>query len=238
MKKTISRLLILGTIILTVFVLNSCQKEVTSVPHTPAAGLMVFNLAPDQNAVGVSVSGNNFTNGPLAYTNFNGAYTSIYAGNHDVTYFNPTSDSTLATATQTFQDSGYYSSFFVGANSNYKNIIVRDNFDSLSSSSGQAYVRYINAIPDSTITPNVTVSANGANVFSDAAAFGNVSDFKGVTPGSISINVNAESAVNASRTISVDAGKIYTLLLIGEPSQTDTSKAVQIKYIQNGQLTK
>jgi len=98
-------------------------------------------------------------------------------------------------------------------------------------------VRYVNAIPDSTLLPTVTISSNGNNVFNTNATFPSVSDFKGITPGDIAVNVNAESGSTASRTITVEQGKIYTILLVGQPGATDSTKAVQIKFIQNGQVT-
>ena len=98
-------------------------------------------------------------------------------------------------------------------------------------------MRYVNAIPDSTLLPTVTISSNGTNVFDSPSTFPAVSGFKGITPGNIAINVNAESTVNASRTITVEQGKIYTILLVGQPGATDSTKAVQIKFIQNGQVT-
>jgi hypothetical protein len=161
----------------------------------------------------------------------------VNTGTGDVTFYNFSPGAALATTTQLFADSAFYSAFFVGTTGNYKNIIVKDNFDSLTSASGQAYVRYVNAIPDSTLLPTVTISSNGTNVFDSTSTFPAVSDFKGITPGDISINVNAESTVNASRTITVEQGKIYTILLVGQPGATDSTKAVQIKFIQNGQVT-
>ena len=143
----------------------------------------------------------------------------------------------LATASQLFADSAYYSAFLVGTPGNYKNIIVKDNFDSLSSTSGAGFVRYVNAIPDSSLQPTVTIASNGTNLFDTTSQFSAVSDFKGVTPGDITINVNAETTINANRTITLEQGKIYTVLLVGSPTATDSSKAVQIKFIQNGQVT-
>ena len=131
-------------------------------------------------------------------------------------------------------DSTYYSVFVVGANGSYKNVIAKDNLDSLSSTTGEAFVRYVNAIADSTKQPLVTISSNGTDLFNTNAPFTTVSDFKGIMPGAVSVNVSNESDINSSRTITVEQGKIYTILLVGIPGQTDSTKAVQIKFIQNG----
>lgn len=125
----------------------------------------------------------------------------------------------------------------MGANGKYRNVVVKDSLENLPSTTGEAFVRYINAIPDSTVQPSVVISANGTDVFNSPAAFGTVSNFRGVTPGNVAITVNAESAVNASRTITLEKGKIYTVLLVGIPQQTDTTRAVQIRFIQNGGIS-
>ncbi|KAA9037574.1 DUF4397 domain-containing protein [Ginsengibacter hankyongi] len=237
MKKRFSILLPLSAIFLSALLFSACKKNLDKVSHTPASGLMAFNLAPDQTSVGFALSGNIFTRSPLGFTNYTGSYLGVYTGTRNVTTYDFSTQATLADTTQLFADSAYYSAFFVGTNGKYKNVVVKDNFDSLTSASGQAYVRYVNAIPDSTLQPTVTVSSNGSNVFNTAAPFPSVSYFKGVTPGDISINVNDESTVNKSRTISVEKGKIYTILLVGQPGATDSTKTVQIKFIQNGQVT-
>jgi hypothetical protein len=97
-------------------------------------------------------------------------------------------------------------------------------------------VRYVNAIPDST-KPLVTISSGGTNVIINNAAYATVSDFTAITPGDISITVNNESTFNVNRTISLESGKVYTILLTGIPAQTDTTKTVQIKFISNGIVT-
>jgi hypothetical protein len=222
---------------LSVMLFSACKKGLdTGDTQLPVAGLMAFNLVPGNSSVGIALSGNNFTNSPLSYTNYTGGYRLVYVGNREVESYDFYTGSTLATATHLFEDSAYYSVFVAGTNGKYSNIIVKDNLDSLSSATG-AFVRYVNAIPDSTRQPLVDISSNGTNVFNDNAAFTSVSNFKEVTPGDISVKVNDGSAINSNRTITVEKGKIYTILLVGKPAETDSTQAVQIKYIQNGVLS-
>jgi hypothetical protein len=237
MKKRHSFLIPLMGVLLIAFLFSACKKDNSAVRQTPVAGLMAFNLVPGQSSIGIAISGSNLTNSPLYYTEYTGGYKSVFAGNRDVESYEFTTGSTLASATQLFEDSAYYSVFFVGANGNYRNIVVKDNIDSLSSSTGQAFVRYINAIADTTSQPSVTISANGTDVFNGNATFATVSDFKPVTAGDVSVNVNSLDNINANRTISLEDGKIYTVLLTGIPAATDSADAVQIKFIQNGEVT-
>ncbi len=237
MKKRFSILIPLSGFFLFAILLSACIKNHDKISQNAVAGLMAFNLAPDQPSVGVNVSGKAFTTEPLGYTSFTGNYRSVNTGNQKITTYEFASQTPLADTSQLFEDSAFYSVFFVGANGKYKNIITKDNFDSLTSASGQAFVRYVDAIPDSSEQPIVTIASNGINVFSDVSSFASVSGFKGIAPGNIAINVNAESGLNASRTIAVEQGKIYTILLVGQPQSTDSTKAVQIKFIQNGNVT-
>ena len=237
MKKQLSILIPVGAFLLMIISFSACKKTVNGNTHLPAAGLMAFNLAPDSTSVGFSVGGNKLTTTPLTFTEYTGTYLGVSPGTQDISAFDYSSGAPLASASQLFADSAHYSAFFVGIAGNYKNIIVKDNFDSLTSASGQAYVRYINAIPDSALLPTVTIASNGTNIFATTSTFAAVSDFKGITPGDITINVNAETSVSANRTITVEQGKIYTILLVGSPTATDSTKAVQIKFIQNGQIT-
>lgn len=200
-----------------------------------AAGLMAFNLAPNKSAIGFSLSGNSLTSTALAYTNYTGNYLGVYTGTRSITAFDANTNSSITSTEATFDKDKYYSLFLVGDTA-YKNVVVSDNIDSLSGTSGVAYVRYINAIPDSS-NPIVTLTQGGNNVVNENAAFSNVSHFTPFTAGDITIAVNNNGGIQASRNITLEQRKVYTALLIGIPGSTDTAKAVKIKYIENGTLS-
>ncbi len=203
---------------------------------TPAAGLMSFNLAPDQPGVYIRLSGNNLNNTPLAYTSYSGVYQSIFPGERPVQSFSYPSDSALAQVNHVFTPDKYYSVFVIGANSHYQNLVTNDNFDSLAASSGKAFIRYVNAIADSS-KPLVTIAANGNNVLSNNASFASVSEFAAIDAGEVAVTVNNGSSIDASRNITLEQNKVYTVLLVGTPNASDSAKAVQIKYITNGTVT-
>ena len=224
-------------ILLATMFFTACKKNEYSYERTPAAGLMAFNLAPDKNAVGITLSGNNLTPAPLSFTSYTGAYLPVYVGSREVKSFDVNLDTSMATNTQVFADSMYYSLFTMGSNGSYRNVIVKDALDSLTAIPGQAFVRYVNAIPDSTAAPIVTITANGASVVNNTAPFTYVSGFTNIGAGNISIGVSNGGSISATRTITVDEGKIYTILLAGSPASSDSTRTVQIKYILNGSVT-
>jgi len=216
---------------------SACLKNKDEGPSIPVAGLMAFNLAPDQQSIVFSLSGNSLTPAPLAYTSFSGGYQNIYAGNRTVNAFDYPDNVPLASIEQNFEQNKYYSVFLLGSSDKYKNVISVDNLDSLSASTGNAYVRYVNAIGDSTVNPTVTINAGASSIANDNANFGDVSEFKAVSPGEISIAAKNATGVDASRSITVESRKVYTILLVGTPGATDDLRKVQIRYILNGAVT-
>jgi hypothetical protein len=202
----------------------------------PAAGLMAFNLAPDQQSVVVTLSGNTLTQSPLAYTNYTGGYLPIYVGNRSVKAFDYPDNTPLTSTDVNFEQDKYYTLFVVGNNNVYRNVVATDNLDSLDAN-GSAYIRYINAITDSVNASNVTVTAGGNNVVNESAAFASISEFKPLTAGEVNIAVKNNNGVDATRSITVEQNKVYTVLLTGVPGSTDETNKVQIKFITNGTIT-
>lgn len=217
--------------------LGACKKNDLPNNRTPTSGVMAFNLSTDKDAVGIMLSGNNLFNSPLDYTSYTGVYLPVFTGNREVKSFNNNTASVLAISNQIFQDSVYYSIFVVGSNGSYHNIITNDSIKNLLVTPGQAFVRYVNAIPDSTISPLVTISSNGATIISNNTAFGTVAPFTKVSAGNITIGVNNGDSIAVSRTIAVEQSKAYTILLTGIPNSVDTTKSIKIKFISNGTIT-
>ncbi|MEO8721374.1 MAG: DUF4397 domain-containing protein [Ginsengibacter sp.] len=222
--------------LLGVFTFSACKKD-ADVISTPTSRLMALNLIPDSTEPVVFVLSNkSITNAPLSFTNYSGTYLPVYSGSRTLGLYKAAGDSALAKTDFNFMPEKYYSVFALGADGNYKNFITEDYLDSLPSSTGNAFVRYINAIPDST-SPIVTILANGTTIESGNASFGKVSNFIGVKPGDVSFTVNNESDISASRTISLEKDRIYTVLIMGLPNAIDTAQSIQIKYISNGTIT-
>jgi hypothetical protein len=224
-------------LVTTAVLFTACLKDKDHNADIPASGLMAFNLAPDQESVVITLSNNLLTQQPLGFSNYTGIYQNIYTGNREVASYDYPANEPLAAVNQDFEDGKYYSAFVIGYDDNYRNVVVSDNFDSLSATSGKAYVRYINAVADSVNASAVTIAKGGSNVVNDNAAFGHVSEFTAVDPGEISIAVKQGSAVDATRNITVEEKKVYTILLIGVPGETSDAKKVQIKFVSNGTLT-
>ena len=230
LRKTIMPVMLLLAV---VFGLSACKKTDNQPSHTPAAGLMAVNLVPDRDAIIVAVGGNSLSNAPLYFSNYTGGYQGVYVGSRTLESYDFNTRELLATTTNSFTDSSYYSLFVTGTENNYKNILVKDPLDSLPTGTGQSFVRFINAVTDSVQNPTVQISAGGSAVFDAQPTFGFVSDFKAVMPGTLSVAVSGE-AIDASRDITLVKDKIYTILLAGQPGATNAERGVSVKYIENG----
>jgi hypothetical protein len=223
-----------AALLLMVVAFSACKKDSNNNIRTPSAGLMAFNLVPDKASVSYVLSGNRLTNTPLNYNGFTGGYLSVGVGSAEIKAIDPSNDSTLATGSASFADSSYYSVFTVGRNGSYHNVVVNDSLNSLVVASGQAYVRFINAIPDSAYMPKVTISSGDSSIVNTNASFGTISPFTKIRAGSIDVKVSNGDSIAATRTIAVDESKVYTILLTGMPGAADTSRSIQVKYINNG----
>ena len=223
----------LASLLFGMLLFSACKKtDPVERPYIPAAGVMAFNLAPDKASIGFALSGNTLGNAGLNYTGFTGVYLPVYTGTREVRSFDNFTGSTLAISSNNFKDSTFYSAFLLGANGNYRNVVLEDDVELLTPVAGNAWVRYVNAIPDSSSVPAVTVGANNEN-----APYATVSAFRQIAAGPLTIAVNNGSNINASRTINVEEHKIYTVLLVGLPNHTDPSTAVQIRFVVNGIAT-
>ncbi len=210
----------------TILLFSACSKNNDVTPQIPAAGLMAFNLAPDKPSIGFTVSGSQITNVGLNYTGYTGQYVAVSPGTRELVSFDFAGGSTIKTSNHVFEDSSYYSVFLLGANGQYNHVFAKDNFDAIAPVSGKAWVRYINAIADTSVRPNVTIGS-----VTEGAVFGTITPFVQVNAGSLTAAISIE---NVTRTITVEENKIYTILFVGLTNQTNPALAPQVKFIVNG----
>ena len=181
-------MLIAGLFLLTLF-FAACKKDTAPGTQAPAAGLMAVNLIPEATPIGVAIGGNSITRQPLNFNNFTGGYQSVFTGSRTLESYDFNTGQTIAETTDMFKDSTYYTVFVMGANETFSNVLVEDKFAGLSKSQDSAFVRFVNAIPDSS-NSTVSIKAGSENVFSELAKYQAVSDFKSVKSGDIEVAVN------------------------------------------------
>lgn len=235
--KLFSGRFVMVPILAAMLLIVSCNKNDNNNNRGPVAGLMTFNLAPDQENVAFTISNNYLGNSTLGYTSYSGSYLPVYVGDREVRSLNYSTGSTLAIAQKAFMDSNYYSVFLLGYKGGYRNTITTDTLASLAVSPGKAWVRYVNAIADSTVTSTVNIADGTETTINESAAYGAVSGFKQVSAGTVSTTINS-SAFSTTRDINLEENKVYTVLFVGDPTlPSDEVKKVQVKFIVNGTLT-
>ena len=217
-----------GALVLTMSACNKDNDDNGNI-DVPVAGVMAFNLAPDVSSAGLALNGANAVSN-LPFGSYTGGYIAVYTGDRALESYNAASGARLAASNYNFSDSNYYSVFVVGTNNNYSNVVVKDDIRDLTAT-GTAYIRYINAIPDST-QPVVKIGS----VVNEAAAYKSVSGFQSVPAGSVAISVSNGGTISANRSIEVEANKIYTVLLSGQPA-TGSANPVAIKFVSNGTIS-
>lgn len=220
--------------LLLVGVFTSCLSDDDNNPPVPVAGLMTYNLSPDNSMVTIGLSGNVI--GPsLPYLSYSGTYMAIFPGNRTVSTYGSSLGIPLASTTYAFNADKYYSMFFMGAQGNYVNVVVNDSLDKLQAQAGKAYIRYVEAIP-TVQNLQVTVTDNNAQpVISESANYKDVSDFVTIPADSVTIRV-VKNTLQKERTIYLDERKVYTVLLVGDT--LNQGQNIQIKYLINGKVTR
>lgn len=232
--RRMSTIIAIAGFLLAIILFSSCSKD-DKTPRPDVAGLMAFNLTLDKPLIGVALSGNRI-NTALTYTSYTGGYVGIFPGTRSTSAIDASTNNIFASEMYTYEPNKYYSLFVIGINGTYKNMIVNDNLDSLSGIAGKSYIRYINAIPDSSM-PMVTIHDDEKEVVNDNPMFSTVSAFVPVKSGSVKIDIDNGSTIQAERTINLEEQKTYTVLFIGNPASNGTTKdSVQIRYVVNGTL--
>lgn len=223
---SISSRLFLSAVIISALLFISCNKNDDDI-KVDSAGLMAVNLAPG-TTVSFASSGNSISPG-LPFNSYTGGYVPLFPGPKSIEAY--TMNGLAANNSLNFESGKYYSLFLVDTGSALQQVIVEDNFDSLSSTS-QVFVRYINAIKGAT-SSSITIAVNGNNVVNEGAMFAKVSDFTAIDAGAVTVTVSNGTDINVSRTITLESLKVYTLLISGVVGGIGND-ALQIKYIVNG----
>lgn len=217
-------------------IFSSCNKMNDGENNnTAVAGVMGFNMAPDQAAIAITIDGNSITNSPLGYNNYTGMYIAVYAGNRTFRTYSINGNTSLAETSVALDTNKYYSIYFLGTSGNYKHVFAEDKFDEMSGSNGKAYIRYIQAITDSTPS-RVRITGGGNTWVDEDAGYSQTSAFVAVDPGELNIDLSNSADVDVSRTITVEAKKVYTILFMGISDSNNPELAEQIKFVTNGSL--
>ncbi|HRE51983.1 MAG TPA: DUF4397 domain-containing protein [Flavitalea sp.] len=221
-----------GVIMLTLALGIGCKKTPVEENTKPVAGLMSFNLAPDKSGVRISVSGDVINSQGLNYEQYSTIYQEVEPGHHIIE--SASGGAMMASAGFHFEEDNFYSLFVLGNQGTYSNIIVRDKYENLSDASGKTFLRYVNAIPDSSDL-TVTIAATGANISVPGIHYAHVSDFVSLNNGlDVVVRISNGNDVETEGIFNFVNGRVYTVVFTGIPGTGDESKSVKIHSVMTG----
>ena len=214
---------------------TSCLKDDDDLPEQDVAGFMGFNLSPDQPALGYKIDNSILSTNALGFGNYTGSYLPIYEGQRRIEAFNFGTGATLDSLSRAISTDKFYTAFLFGQDGNYRLNVVDDGLEGLQYVADKAYLRLVNGYTDTTLVPSFTYEVADSVVYSENLVYRSVGAFVPVSAGSIDVRVQNGADSLTSRTIAIDAGKIYTILLLIKPETTATTP--EIKFVVNGLLT-
>jgi hypothetical protein len=217
MKKTLLAFIaIVGSLLLTA----SCKKDSAAEAH-----LMIVNASPNAPAIDGAVNGSVIATG-IAYPN-NSGYKTTSTGNFNIRITQTGTSTVFIDGTLTAEAGAYYSLYMVDSLHKRKATVIRDDLSA--PSSGKSKIRLLHFSPDA---PAVDVFVNGAastnfsnRGFNDVQSNATFAGFTEVNAGNIDLQIRlaGTSTVLATiPTITLTAGKIYTVIIKGFAAGTTT----------------
>ena len=240
MKKYLSLLFAAG------FLLISCKKDSKLPTAPPLAYLMFYNGVPDFYGVNSMVLVNNATYSPRSYNdNGNGLvgafnfskYSYVDAGFFNIAFTDTTQKNKLSETLLKFEDQKHYTLYLLDSLGFYKILYTQDDTkaDPL-----YAKVRLVHLSPDMGML-YVKIDTTYIDAIKNIR-FQGVSDYATVTPGpkpGIRIMykdaTTGEEKILVRKSIPLEAGKCYTMILRGyrSPKDGNVNKTINLSTITN-----
>lgn len=194
----------------TLMLASSCKKDDGyQFDGSVTAKVQLVNASADAGSVSLYIDNILRTPNAVAYGSASG-YNNAYTGQQDVTVQNATGN-TLATLSSQIDAANVYTYILAGAGTAQALIAVND--DQTAPASGKARIRFVQA---SSNAATLSLIANGTALFS-GINYKAASAYMDVAAGSYTFKLaNASTTLFTSTTISLTAGKIYTIYSKGQ----------------------
>jgi len=199
--------------------ISSCKKDNGyEFDGAVTAKVQLVNANPDAGPAQLFIQGVLRTPNTVSYSNASG-YNDSYTGQQDISIQSP-SGTVLASGSAQIDPTSYYSFILAGNSSSASVIAVKD--DQTAPASGMARVRFVQASADA---PASNVTANGTGIFT-ALSYKGVSAYTELAAGSYIfrlINASTSTVLATGSSITLAAGKIYTIYSKGSISGSGSS---------------
>lgn len=228
--KSIKATLKLLSIFLLPIILFSCSDN-SDLELDGTTKIMIVNASPDAGPIEFYLDDIRVdTAGAISYTN-NSGYIATKAGDQKADVKVSLTSELLLTQQVFFQPNRTYSLFVTGKAAKDSVIYVATEDKLIAPTGNKAKIRFINLSPG---TIAYDVFAVGKNLFSNAT-YRSASEFQEVNAASYILELRASgtTANVLSRTINVEAGRIYTIWLKGLSGIVAGDTALGIELLRN-----
>lgn len=213
-------LLSFSTLLAAAFFLVSCEKN-----DDENASLMIVNASPNSTAIDASANGSVIVSN-LAYPN-NSGYKTVAAGQANIIVTQTGTSTQILNGTLGMAANTHYTLYVIDSAHERKATYTQDNL--AAPASGKAKVRLLHLSPNA---PNVDITVNGSassaftnRSFNDIGSNTTFHNYTEVDAAGLNLQVKlaGSSTVLATiPTITLQAGKIYTLIIKGFVGGTAT----------------
>ncbi|WP_129717952.1 DUF4397 domain-containing protein [Pedobacter sp. SYP-B3415] len=226
---TVTKVLIAGAALASV--LTACKRN-DNYEDLQASGIAMIHASPDAPSLDFIVD-NTRANQREFKLDSAIHYLAAYPGTRRFGVTNRGSSTFLAQNNYSLTPGKFYSAFVINKLSNIDLLVTEDKL--VAPASGKARVRFINLSPDAAAL-DLTITGREGKL-ATAKAFKEIADFADIDPGeglTLEIAESANPAVKATRpTVSLSAGKVYTIWAKGLKSSTADSTKLGISMMLN-----
>jgi hypothetical protein len=216
-------------------VLTGClDKNNDDMPEpTPVAYISFYHGSPDAPDFNIDVDDERVNSQAFKYSNASN-YIAITTGNHKIEFTPATTTDVVIDTTYNFKEAKIYSLFAVDSLQDIEMLLVQDSL--VVPGMGNAAIRLIHLSPDAPAV-DVAIAGGGATpVFTNLGFKGNT-EFRNVPAGTHSFQVKetgTENALMTATTLSLEAGKNYTLIVRGfQTPPAGNSNVMALQIVRN-----
>ncbi|PST82370.1 hypothetical protein C7T94_16465 [Pedobacter yulinensis] len=217
---TVTKVLIAGAALASV--LTACKRG-SDDQDIQASGLAMIHASPDAQALDFVVD-NTRANQKDFKLDSAIQYLAAYPGNRRLGVTAKGSSTFLTQNYYNLTPGKFYSAFVIGKAASLDLLVMEDKL--VAPASGKARVRFLNLSPDAAAL-DLTINGREGKL-ATARAFKEYTEFADIEPGeglTLVVTESANPQVTASRTtVSLSAGKVYTIWARGLKSATDNTR--------------
>lgn len=211
--------------------LSSCFNDDDLQATPPAGYVLIYQGSPDAPSMDVYANQNKVNNYPISFTEGIN-YSPFYTGERAFKFTSNNSLSSLLEKNFTIKQDSVYSLFVLDKVAQLDAVLIQDNWSEPTADASQ--LRLVHLSPDA---GNVTLEISDLEGnFVDDLAFGEASEFDGLSPDIYNLTVKSESSgevLVTATNIELRGNSVYTLILRGLKTNANNETKLDLQMITN-----